>query len=85
MADQGKDNTFADYFRSDLHSKRMQESIVRNAERLGAMGKSDLFATFSEAIGMVFAVGQFYRLLGLKHQGAAIFREVFKWMKTGTD
>ena len=85
MAETNQADEFAAYFRSDLHKKRMEESIVRNAERLAAMGKSDAFASFSEAIGMAFAVGQYYRLLGLKHQGAAIFREIFHWMKKGTD
>lgn len=86
MADQTTStDDFAAYFRSDLHKKRMEESIVRNAERLAAMGKTDMFAAFSEAIGMAFAVGQFYRMLGLKHQGAAVFREIFHWMKKGTD
>ena len=57
----------------------------RAAERLAGIGREDVFAAFSEAVGMVFGVATFYRTLGLKHQGARIFREVFHWMKKGVD
>lgn len=76
---------FAEYFRSDEHNRRMEDATKRTLERLSGIGRGELLAGFSEAIGTVFGVAQYYRTLGLKHQGAKVFREVFHWMKKGTD
>lgn len=79
-------DAFEAYFKSDLHARRMADASKRTAERLAAIGgQGDLLPAFSEAIGTLFGVGHFYRHLGLKHQAANVFREVFKWLKTGTD
>lgn len=84
MADQP--DAFEAYFKSDLHARRMADASKRTAERLAAIGgQGDLLPAFSEAIGILFGVGTFYRTLGLKHQFAAIFRDVFKWSKSGVD
>lgn len=83
MAD--KPDDFAAYFTSEQHKSRQGDAINRAVERLSGIGKGDLLASFSEAIGTIYGVGHYYRTLGLKHQGASIFREVFKWMKSGTD
>ncbi len=76
---------FAAYFKSELHNRRMEDATKRTAEALSGIGRTDWLASFSEAIGIIFGVGHYYRTLGLKHQGAKVFREVFHWMKTGTD
>lgn len=76
---------FAAYFRSELHERRMLDAQKRTVERMAALGRVELFSAFSEAIGTVFGIGRFYRTLGMKHQGAAVFREAFQWMKKGTD
>lgn len=79
------DDEFAAYFRSDLHNKRMLEARQVTEQRLSALGRHDFLSAFSDAIGTVYGVGQFYRSLGLKHQGAKVFTAVFQWMKKGTD
>lgn len=80
-----KDDRFADYFKSSLHLSRLNDAQKRTAERLAGIGREDLLAACSEAIGMAFGIGQFYRVLGLKHQAAQVFNDVFKWLKKGTD
>lgn len=80
-----KTDDFVAYFNSDRHNRRVEDSTKRNVERLSAIGKDDMLAAFSEAIGMAWAVAHFYRTLGLKHQGAKIFSGLFHWMKRGTD
>lgn len=83
--DQEKQDEFAAYFRSEAHERRMAESMERHGAALGALAMSDPFQAFSEAIGMAFAVGNFYRRLGLKHQAAKVFMGIYSWLKKGTD
>lgn len=80
-----KEDRFVLYFRSDLHNKRVEDARGRAFMRLANIGKEDLLAGMSEAIGTLFGVGLFYRSLGLKHQASQVFMEVYRWLKSGTD
>lgn len=87
--DKPKDE-FSEYFSSDTHNARMEEARRRTLERLigiaqGAGDGHALLPAFSEAIGTLFGIGDFYRRLGLKHQFARIFREIYTWLKKGSD
>lgn len=81
----GKPDSFEAYFKSDLHTRRVDDATRRAVEKLTELGKDDLLPAFSEAIGMLFGVAHFYRTLGLKHQFALIFTRVYAWSKKGTD
>lgn len=73
------------YMGTDLHHRRMEDATKRAVEKLVNVSRDDLFAGLSEAMGMLFGIGHFYRQLGLKHQAAKVFMAVFKWLKGGTD
>lgn len=78
-------DSFESYFTSEVHNKRVADAVVREGERLAAIGRSDLKTAMSEAIGTVFGIAAFWKQLGMKHIGSKTMRDAFLWMKKGVD
>ena len=75
-----------DYFQSKLHADRVGDATARAYERLVGIGQSgELFMSISEAVGMIYGAGAYFKAIGLKEVGRKFMRGVFSFMGKGVN
>ncbi len=72
------------YFATELHAGRVKYATERESARLQALSQDDVFHAISDAMGTLFAVCAYFKVLGMKETSIAILKGALKFTRTGS-
>lgn len=74
---------FSEHFKSEAHIDRVERASMEAVDRLKNVALNEengLLLSMSEAMGRLYGIATYYKLLGLTNQGQKVFTDIAEYI-----